>query len=154
MKFSTMILLAPLKARLKTKRSPFTVCEYLVYIQSYEGLKLLKLWISEYKNGKKSGTKSIRIDQIYDVTMFACQIGDYSNGSSSLVTYENRMEFCTLMAQYKLSLSCRENCCQGNTVGSRPLLFETIMLQLFFCHKQKLTLCVLLPSAFMSRTSL
>ena len=43
MKFSTMILLAPLKVRLKTKRSPFTVCEYLVKIQSYEGLKLLKL---------------------------------------------------------------------------------------------------------------
>ena len=26
MKFSTMILLAPLKVRLKTKRSPFTIC--------------------------------------------------------------------------------------------------------------------------------
>ena len=102
---------------------------------------------------KKSGTKSIRIDQIYDVTMFAWQIGDYSNGSSSLVTYQNRMKFCTLMVQDKLSESCRENCCQGNTVGSKPLLFKTIMLQLFFCHKQKLTLCVLLPFAFMSRTS-
>ena len=43
MKFSTMISLAPLKVRLKTKGLPFTVCEYLVYIQSYEGLKLLKL---------------------------------------------------------------------------------------------------------------
>ena len=52
---------------------------------------------------RKSGTKSIRIDQIYDVTMFTCQIGDYSNGSSSLVTYQNRMNFAHLMAQYKLS---------------------------------------------------
>ena len=120
-----------------------------------------KLWRSEVvkivnfreKNGKKSGTKSIRIDQIYDVTMFTCQIGDYSNGSSSLVTYQNRMKFCILMAQDKLSWSCRENCFQGNTVGPRPLLFKTIMLQLFFCRKQKLTLCVLLPFAFMSRTS-
>ena len=103
MKFSTMILLAPLKVLLKTKRSLFTFCEYLVWTQSYEGRKLLKLWISELKNGKKLGTKSIRIDQIYDVTMFTCQIGDYSNGSSSLVTYQNRMKFCTLMAQYKLS---------------------------------------------------
>ena len=70
-----------------------------------------KLWRSEVvktvnfrvKNGKKSGTKSIKIDQIYDVTMCTCQIGDYSNGSSSLVTYQNRLKFCTLMAQYKLS---------------------------------------------------
>ena len=70
-----------------------------------------KLWKSEavkivnlrVKNGKKSGTKSIRINQIYDVTMFTCQIGDYSNGSSSLVTYQNRIKFCTLTAQYKLS---------------------------------------------------
>ena len=54
------------------------------------------------KDGKKSGTKSIGTDQIYDVTMFTCQIGDYSNGSSSLVTYQNRMKFCTLMAQDKL----------------------------------------------------
>ena len=51
MKFSTMILLAPLKVHLKTKRSPFTVCEYLVWIQSYEGLncefqskKMAKNW--------------------------------------------------------------------------------------------------------------
>ena len=41
MKFLTMILLTPLKVRLKTK--PFTVCQYLVWIQSYEGIKLLKL---------------------------------------------------------------------------------------------------------------
>ena len=105
------------------------------------------------KNGKKSGTRSIRIDQIYDVTMFTCQLGDYSNGASSLVTYQNGMKFCTLTAQCKLSSSCRENCCQYNTVGPRPLLFKTIMLQLFFFHKQKLTLCVLLPFAFVSRTS-
>ena len=38
----------------------------------------------------------IRIDQIYDVTMFTCQIGDYSNGSSSLVTYQNRTKFAQL----------------------------------------------------------
>ena len=48
------------------------------------------------KNGKKSGTKSIRSDQIYDVTMFTCQIVDYSNGSSSLVTYQNGMNFVHL----------------------------------------------------------
>ena len=57
MKFLTMILLAPLKVRLKTKRSPFTVCEYLVWIQSYEGLKLLKLWISELKKWQEIGHK-------------------------------------------------------------------------------------------------
>ena len=45
--------------------------------------------IRERSIGKKSGTKSIRIDQIYDVTMFTCQIGDYSNGSSPLVTFQN-----------------------------------------------------------------
>ena len=39
---------------------------------------------------------SIRIDQICDVTMCTCQIGDYSNGSSSLVTYQNGIKFCTL----------------------------------------------------------
>ena len=69
-----------------------------------------KLWRSEVvkimnfrvKNGKKSGTKSIVISQIYDVTMFTCQIGDYSNRSISLVNYQNRTEFCSLMAQYKL----------------------------------------------------
>ena len=134
-----------------------TIAVYRLWISGLDP----KLWRSEVvkivnfrvKNGKKSDTKSIRIDQIYDVTMFTCKIGDYSNGSSSLVTYQNRMKFFTLMAQYKLSWSCRENCCQGNTIGSRPLLFKTIMLQLFFCHKQKLTLCILLPFAFMSRTS-
>ena len=72
MKFSTVILLAPLKVRLKIKRSPFTVCEYLVWIQSYEGLKVVKIVNFRVKNGKKSGTKSIRIDQIYDVKMFTC----------------------------------------------------------------------------------
>ena len=51
----------------------------------------------------RAQNQSIRIDQIYDVTMFTCQIGAYSNGSSSLVTYQNRMKFCTLMVQYKLS---------------------------------------------------
>ena len=121
-----------------------------------------KLWRSEVvkivnlrvkKNGKKLGTRSIRIDQIYDVTMFTFQIGDYSNGSSSLVTYQNRIKFCTLMAQYKLSWSCGENCCPSDNVGLRSLLFKTIMLQLFFCHKQKLPLCMLLSFAFVSRTS-
>ena len=38
----------------------------------------------------------MRIDQIYDVTMFTYQIGDYSNGSSSLVPYQNRMNFAHL----------------------------------------------------------
>ena len=65
--------------------------------------EVVKIVNFRVKNGKKSGTKSIRIDQIYDVTMFTCQMGDYSNGSSSLVTYQNGMKFCTLMAQYKLS---------------------------------------------------
>ena len=35
--------------------------------------------------------------------MCTCQIGDYSNGSGPLLTYQNGMKFCTLMAQYKLS---------------------------------------------------
>ena len=74
--------------------------------------------------------------------------------TSSLVTYQNRIKFCTLMAQYtELSWSCGENCCPSDTVGPRSLLFKTIMLQMFFCHKQKLTLCMLLSFAFMSRTS-
>ena len=30
------------------------------------------------------------------------EIGHYSNGSSSLVTYQNGMKFCTLTAQYEL----------------------------------------------------
>ena len=42
-------------------------------------------------------TRSTRIDQIYDVTMFTCQKGDYSNGSCPLVTCQNRMKFRTLM---------------------------------------------------------
>ena len=67
--------------------------------------------------------------------MCTCQMGDYSNGSGSLATYQNGM---TLMAQYKLSQSCKE----GNTVSPMPLLFKTIVLQLFFCQNQKLTLCV------------
>ena len=31
------------------------------------------------------------------------EIGHYSNGSSSLVTYQNGIKFCTLTAQYELS---------------------------------------------------
>ena len=65
--------------------------------------EVVKIVNFKIKSGKKSDTKSIRIDQIYDVAMFTCRIGDYSNGSSSLVTYQNRMKFCTIMAQYKLS---------------------------------------------------
>ena len=124
MKFLTMILLVLLKVRLKKEK--ITVYRSLISCLDR------KLWRSQVfkilnfrvKNCKKSGTKSITIDQLYDVTMFTCQIGDYSNGTSSLVTYQNRMKFCTLMTQYKLSLSCRENCFQGNTVPD------------FFCSKQ------------------
>ena len=32
-----------------------------------------------------------------------CEIGHYSNGSCSLVTYQNEIKFCTLTAQYELS---------------------------------------------------
>ena len=32
-----------------------------------------------------------------------CEIGHYSNGSSSLVTYQNGIKFCILTAQYELS---------------------------------------------------
>ena len=32
-----------------------------------------------------------------------CEIDHYSNGSSSLVTYQNGIKFCTLMTQYELS---------------------------------------------------
>ena len=32
-----------------------------------------------------------------------CETGHYSNGSSSLVTYQNGIKFCTLTAQYELS---------------------------------------------------
>ena len=100
MKFLTIILLAPLKVRFKDK----TIAVYRLLISGLDR----KLWRSEvvkivYKHGKKSGTKSIRIDQIYDITMFTCQTGDYSNGSSSLAIYQNRMKFCTLMAQNKPS---------------------------------------------------
>ena len=32
-----------------------------------------------------------------------CEIGHYSNGSSSLVTYQNGIKLCTLTARYELS---------------------------------------------------
>ena len=99
-----MILLAPLKVCLIKDK---TITIYCLWISGLDP----KLWRSEVvkivnfrvKNDKKLDTKSIRIDQIYDITMSTCQIGDYSNGSSSLVTYQNQMKFCTLMVQYKLT---------------------------------------------------
>ena len=70
MKFSTMILLAPLKVRFKDKM----IAVYRLLISGPDPKLLrseaVKIVNFRVKYGKKSGTKSIKIDQIYDFTMF------------------------------------------------------------------------------------
>ena len=40
MKFSVVFLLSPVKKHLLPRTAPFTVCQYLFWLQKYEGLKL------------------------------------------------------------------------------------------------------------------